>query len=96
MQKKYFSTSQAFFNEDALKLIRTLITGGATQELEQILAEGVGLVQGETGTSLNISRDRCRVALIPLEDGVLDHFSVSYNKIRIYYNNNYLAAMIRI
>jgi potassium large conductance calcium-activated channel subfamily M alpha protein 1 len=34
--------STAYFNENALTLIRTLITGGTTPELEQILAEGTG------------------------------------------------------
>jgi potassium large conductance calcium-activated channel subfamily M alpha protein 1 len=34
---------KAYFNENALTLIRTLITGGTTPELEQILAEGAGI-----------------------------------------------------
>ena len=38
--------STTYFNDNALTLIRTLITGGATPELEHILAEGVGM-QGE-------------------------------------------------
>ena len=36
-----------YFNPNSLTLIRSLITGGATQELEQILAEGAGLRGGE-------------------------------------------------
>ena len=39
--------SQTYFNPNSLTLIRSLITGGATQELEQILAEGAGLRGGE-------------------------------------------------
>ena len=35
--------STTYFNDNALTLIRTLITGGATPELEHILAEGVGM-----------------------------------------------------
>ena len=35
--------STTYFNDNALTLIRTLITGGATPELEHILAEGIGL-----------------------------------------------------
>ena len=35
--------STAYFNDNALTLIRTLITGGTTPELEQILAEGGGI-----------------------------------------------------
>ena len=34
---------QTYFNQNALTLIRSLITGGATPELELILAEGAGL-----------------------------------------------------
>ena len=42
--------STTYFNDNALTLIRTLITGGATPELEHILAEGVGM-QGK-GSSI--------------------------------------------
>ena len=41
--------SQTYFNPNSLTLIRSLITGGATQELEQILAEGAGLRGGDVG-----------------------------------------------
>ena len=48
---------QTYFNPNALTLIRSLITGGATQELEQILAEGAGLRGGySTPKTLN---NRC-------------------------------------
>lgn len=46
----YFNNSktifQTYFNQNALTLIRSLITGGATPELELILAEGAGLRGG--------------------------------------------------
>ena len=69
---------QAFFNSDALNLIRTLITGGATPELEQILAEGCGLVQGNPSLdpSVQTIRNRTRVALLPLEEEPLTCFCV--------------------
>merc|ERR1719220_3465248 len=38
--------SATYFNQNALTLIRSLITGGATPELELILAEGAGLRGG--------------------------------------------------
>ena len=70
---------QTYFNADALHLIRILITGGATIELEQIMAEGVGMVKSTQATqSLMHVRNRCRVALMPLEDSVLEDFSVSW------------------
>lgn len=40
------SLFQTYFNQNALTLIRSLITGGATPELELILAEGAGLRGG--------------------------------------------------
>ena len=40
------SLLQTYFNQNALTLIRSLITGGATPELELILAEGAGLRGG--------------------------------------------------
>merc|ERR550539_2310866 len=61
--------STTYFNQNALTLIRSLITGGATQELEQILAEGAGLRGGySTPKTLN-NRDRCRVGQVPIFDG---------------------------
>lgn len=41
-----FIIFQTYFNQNALTLIRSLITGGATPELELILAEGAGLRGG--------------------------------------------------
>merc|ERR1719228_2435418 len=53
--------STTYFNQNALTLIRSLITGGATPELEQILAEGAGLRGGYSTPETLANRDRCRV-----------------------------------
>ncbi|XP_071105807.1 calcium-activated potassium channel slowpoke-like isoform X6 [Haliotis cracherodii] len=66
--------STSYFNDNALTLIRTLITGGATPELEQILAEGAGMKGGYCTPSVLANRDRCRVAQISLFDGPLQQF----------------------
>ncbi len=42
----FFPFFKTYFNQNALTLIRSLITGGATPELELILAEGAGLRGG--------------------------------------------------
>ncbi|XP_070544718.1 calcium-activated potassium channel subunit alpha-1-like isoform X28 [Ptychodera flava] len=67
--------SATYFNDNALTLIRTLITGGATPELEQILAEGAGMRGGYTTPQLLCNRDRCRVAQLPVYEGPLSQFS---------------------
>ena len=51
---------QTYFNQNALTLIRSLITGGATPELELILAEGAGLRGGYSTPETLRNRDRCR------------------------------------
>merc|ERR1719309_1225215 len=61
--------STTYFNQNALTLIRSLITGGATQELEQILAEGAGLRGGYSTPDTLSHRDRCRVGQVPIFDG---------------------------
>ncbi|XP_078494254.1 calcium-activated potassium channel subunit alpha-1-like isoform X4 [Ciona intestinalis] len=61
--------SAAYFNSNALTLIRTLITGGATPELEAILAEGNALRGGFSTSETLASRDRCRVAQLAIFDG---------------------------
>lgn len=49
---------QTYFNQNALTLIRSLITGGATPELELILAEGAGLRGGYSTADSLSNRDR--------------------------------------
>ena len=72
-----FLLTQTYFNDNALTLIRTLITGGATPELEQILAEGVGMRGGYDLQDTTANRDRCRVAQVALYDGPFAQFGVS-------------------
>ncbi|XP_045532546.1 calcium-activated potassium channel slowpoke isoform X23 [Pieris brassicae] len=66
--------STTYFNQNALTLIRSLITGGATPELELILAEGAGLRGGYSTSESLSNRDRCRVGQISLYNGPLAEF----------------------
>ncbi|KAG5672707.1 hypothetical protein PVAND_002814 [Polypedilum vanderplanki] len=66
--------STTYFNQNALTLIRSLITGGATPELELILAEGAGLRGGYSTPESLSNRDRCRVGQISFYDGPLAQF----------------------
>ncbi|XP_018400606.1 PREDICTED: calcium-activated potassium channel slowpoke isoform X20 [Cyphomyrmex costatus] len=66
--------STTYFNQNALTLIRSLITGGATPELELILAEGAGLRGGYSTADSLANRDRCRVGQIALYDGPLAQY----------------------
>jgi len=69
---------QSYFNENALTLIRTLITGGATPELEQIMAEGAGIPGcQQPPADFQQVRDRCKVGQVPLYDGPFAPFGVS-------------------
>uniref|UniRef100_A0A915D3N0 RCK N-terminal domain-containing protein n=1 Tax=Ditylenchus dipsaci TaxID=166011 RepID=A0A915D3N0_9BILA len=60
--------STTYFNDSALTLIRTLVTGGATPELELILAEGAGLRGGYSTPETLSNRDRCRISQLSLTD----------------------------
>merc|ERR1712098_1034700 len=66
--------STTYFNQNALTLIRSLITGGATPELELILAEGAGLRGGYSTKETLASRNRCRVSQVLLREGPLAQF----------------------
>jgi potassium large conductance calcium-activated channel subfamily M alpha protein 1 len=69
--------STAYFNENALTLIRTLITGGTTPELEQILAEGTDSIPGGDMLKDNSeNRNRPRITQISLYDGVFAQYGV--------------------
>lgn len=71
---KFWCDFQTYFNQNALTLIRSLITGGATPELELILAEGAGLRGGYSTPESLSNRDRCRVGQISLYDGPLAQY----------------------
>ena len=60
-----------------MTLIRTLITGGTTPELEQILAEGGGIAPGGNSAENFQNRDRPRMTQISLFDGEFKKFGVS-------------------
>nr|UGC41721.1 calcium-activated potassium channel slo-1 [Ditylenchus destructor] len=65
--------STTYFNDSALTLIRTLVTGGATPELELILAEGAGLRGGYSTPDTLGNRDRCRISQLSLADQPYDN-----------------------
>ncbi len=80
--------STTYFNANALTLIRSLITGGATPELELILAEGAGLRGGYSTPETLKNRDRCRVGQISLYDGPLAQYGEGGK-----YGDLFLAAL---
>ncbi|XP_034633615.1 calcium-activated potassium channel subunit alpha-1 isoform X16 [Trachemys scripta elegans] len=61
--------SATYFNDNILTLIRTLVTGGATPELEALIAEENALRGGYSTPQTLANRDRCRVAQLALYDG---------------------------
>ena len=58
--------STAYYNHQALTLIKSLISGGMTSELEIILAEGAGLQPGYTCKKILDKCNRARLAQISL------------------------------
>lgn len=71
------SNLQTYFNDNILTLIRTLVTGGATPELEGLLAEENALRGGYSTPQTLANRDRCRVAQLALYDGPFADLGVS-------------------
>lgn len=57
-----------------------LITGGATPELEKILAEGAGMTQGTNSKEVLNNRRRPRVVLLPVEQLITDDEKQSTNQ----------------
>lgn len=70
-------SSQTYFNDNILTLIRTLVTGGATPELEALIAEENALRGGYSTPQTLANRDRCRVAQLALLDGPFADLGVS-------------------
>lgn len=77
LQISPLSSPQTYFNDNILTLIRTLVTGGATPELEALLAEENALRGGYSTPQTLANRDRCRVAQLALYDGPFADLGVS-------------------
>ena len=68
---------QTYFNSDILTLVRNLVTGAISPELDTQMAEGVPIVGTLETPEIAASRNRCRVGQISLYDGPLSEFGVS-------------------
>ena len=60
--------SATYFNASALRVLRQLVTGGASFELEKSLAEGAWLCSGYSTPETLEARNRVRVEEIILRD----------------------------
>lgn len=67
--------SATYFNASALRVLRQLVTGGASFELEKSLAEGAGLRGGYSTPETIEARNRVRVEEIILKDSVWARFA---------------------
>ena len=81
--------SATYFNASALKLLRLLVTGGATIDLEKSLAEGAGLRGGYTTQELEESKNRIRVEEIVLRESRWSRYAENGVK----YADLYIAAL---
>jgi len=66
--------SATYFNSDILTLVRNLVTGAISPELDTQMAEGVPIVGTLETQEIAASRNRCRVGQISLYDGPLSEF----------------------
>ena len=64
-------------NSDVPTLIRALLTGGETNELESLLTRKVGLVRRQTLAHRDSARRRSSLTLLNLSDPLLANISVS-------------------
>lgn len=62
---------QAYYNDNAVNLLRNVLTGGVDLQLEEILAEGGGFTQCESNDILK-KRNRARVALLEIRELIPD------------------------
>ena len=74
---KFSFYTQTFSNSHILTIVRALITGGEINELERVLAEGLGIVRKHSQQESQADRSRSRLALLPLEEGVLRDLKVT-------------------
>ncbi|CAF4303719.1 unnamed protein product, partial [Adineta steineri] len=63
--------SCAYYNDNAVNLLRNILTGGVDVQLEEILAEGGGFTQCES-TDILKKRNRARVAVLEIRELIPD------------------------
>ncbi|VDL91179.1 unnamed protein product [Schistocephalus solidus] len=91
--------STAYFNESALTLIRSLVTGGSTPYLEKILSDGMGMRGGNSSLNSLGCRDRCRVAQLALTGKAFSRFTTEgsvYEQLFLHTLRNYGILIIGI
>lgn len=62
---------KAYYNDNAVNLLRNVLTGGVDLQLEEILAEGGGFTQCESADILK-KRNRARVAVLEIRELIPD------------------------
>lgn len=62
---------KAYYNDNAVNLLRNVLTGGVDLQLEEILAEGGGFTQCESADLLK-KRNRARVAVLEIRELIPD------------------------
>ncbi|VDN10025.1 unnamed protein product, partial [Dibothriocephalus latus] len=91
--------STAYFNESALTLIRSLVTGGSTPYLEKMLSDGMGMRGGNSSLNSLGCRDRCRVAQLALTGSAFSRFTTEgsvYEQLFLHTLRNYGILIIGI
>ena len=68
---------QTYFNSDILTLVRNLVTGAISPDLDTQMAEGLIITGMHETPEIAAARNRSRVAQISLYDGPLSEFGVS-------------------
>ncbi|XP_015280585.1 PREDICTED: calcium-activated potassium channel subunit alpha-1-like, partial [Gekko japonicus] len=86
--------SATYFNDNILTLIRTLVTGGATPELEALIAEENALRGGYSTPQTLANRDRCRVAQLALLDGPFADLGVRLRQEKEAKGNHFRTAIV--
>ncbi len=71
-------TIASFYNPMVIKVINTIIFGGASLELERILAEGTGLIGGDNISASKVCSNQAAVVHIPIEGSALSIHAVNY------------------
>ena len=74
---EYFLILQTYFNADLLTLVRNMITGSVSNQLDEMLAEGKNPHGSHETNDIAAVRNRCRIGQVSLYGGALAEFGVS-------------------
>ncbi|CAD5119157.1 DgyrCDS7795 [Dimorphilus gyrociliatus] len=69
-----------YFNPESINIIRILLTGAVRPELDQMMAEGVGILKGSESTKDQLSKKQCSIHQLSMDTFFKEYIDKTYSE----------------